>query len=284
MDRFEEHRSLLEGIAYRMCGVLADAQDIVQETHLKWSAADQDAIRDPRAWLVTVCSRRAMDLMKSVRMRREMYVGTWLPEPFLDRSEPNPAEQIAIDETVSVALMLALEKLSPAERAAFLLHEAFAYGFPEIARILGKSAPACRQLASRARTAVRAEKPRFKTTAEEHRRLLEAFFDAAHSGNAERLQTLLAESVELHADGGGKVKTAPEGLRGREAVAQFFLGIWRGSAVRIAPCWFNGSPGLLIYLEGRLMAALCIGVESGQIHRIYALRNPAKLAPFGNLG
>ena len=179
-----------------------------------------------------------------------------------------------------MALMLALEKLSPAERAAFLLHDVFSYNFEEIARILGKSASACRKLASWARPAMCAEKPRFKTTAEDHRRLLEAFFDAAHSGATERLHTMLAESVEFHADGGGKVSTAPEGLRGREAIAQFFLGIWGDAGVRMVARWFNGSPGLLIYLDGRLMAALCVSIESGQIHQIYALRNPAKLAPF----
>lgn len=286
MDAFEEHRALLQGMAYRMCGVLADAQDIVQETHLRWNQADRSEIREPRAWLVTVCSRLAMDLMKSARVRRENYVGTWLPELFLDEQTANPAERTHIDETISMALMLALEKLSPPERAAFLLHEVFGYGFDEVAGVIGKSEPACRKLASRARAAVHDARPRYPTTPAEHGRLLDAFFQAAQTGEVANLEALLAESVELHADGGGKVRTAPAVLRGAKAVAEFFAQVWRENAlaredIRIVTRWFNGSPGVLIYQGDGLVAALSLAIEAGAIRRIFAMRNPDKLTGFG---
>lgn len=282
---FEEHRSLLEGIAYRMCGVLADAQDLVQETWLRWRRMDPSAIREPRAWLVTVCSRLAIDLRKSARKRRETYVGTWLPEPFLDERMADPSGQLCVDDTVSVALMLALEKLSPAERAAFLLHEVFDYPFEEIARILGKSEAACRKLASRARTAMRGERPRFEVTPEEHRRLIDAFFQAAREGEVKNLERLLAGTVEVYADGGGKVTAAPAGLCGAEAVARYFVDLWKGfvpsgEGDRIVTTWFNGQPGVLIYRETELAAAVSFAIAGGVIRRIYALRNPDKLRPF----
>lgn len=281
---FEEHRSLLEGIAYRMCGVLADAQDIVQETYLKWRANER-RIADVRAWLVTVCSRLALDHLKSARHRRETYVGPWLPEPFLDERAADPAERARIDDTVSVALMVALEKLTPAERAAFLLHDVFAYSFEEIAGIVGRSEPACRKLASRARITVREGRPRFESTPEEHQRLLETFLEAAHAGDVANLKSLLTEAVEFHADGGGKVKTAPDILRGVEAVAQFFLTIWRQQvprreSIRVESRWFNGGPGVLIFQDGQLVVALSLAIERGVISRLFALRNPEKLAVF----
>jgi RNA polymerase sigma-70 factor (ECF subfamily) len=282
---FEEYRGLLEGVAYRMCGVLADAQDVVQETYLRWQSEDREDIRDARAWLVTVCSRLAMDHLKSARHRRETYVGTWLPEPFLDERTADPSRQASLDESVSMALMLALEKLTPAERAAFLLHDVFGYGFEDIAQMLEKSEPSCRKLASRARAAVRDGKPRFESSPEEHRRLLDSFFEAAHSGEIESLKSLLAESVELHSDGGGKVKTAPGVLQGPDAVAKFFVAIWREkdrepSRIRTAARWYNGRPGVLILWDGQLVAALSLAIEEGRISRIFALRNPEKLEAF----
>jgi len=282
---FEEHRRLLEGIAYRMLGTLADAQDVVQDTYVKWSRANQREIRDPRAWLVTACSRLALDVMKSARVRRETYCGTWLPEPFLDEGAVNPAEQTRIDDTVSVALMLALEKLSPLERAAFLLHEVFACSFEEIAAILGKAEAACRKLASRARVAVQAEKPRFQASPGEHQRLLDAFLKAAYAGELNQLKSILTESVQLHADGGGKVETATEVLCGAETVAQFFVRVLHGrrsarDTAKVLTRWFNGVPGVLIYENDHLVVALSVAIESGAIHRIYALRNPDKLAAF----
>lgn len=284
-DAFEEHRPMLEGLAYRMCGVLADAQDIVQETHIRWCSADRSRIDNPRAWLVTVCSRLAMDLMKSARVRREQYVGAWLPEPFLESSESSPDAQAHTDDSVSIALMVAMERLTPSERAAFLLHDVFDYDFREIASIIGKSEALCRKSASRARKAVDEKRPRFAASPDAHRQLLNAFFEAVRAGDPEPLKALLAESVELHSDGGGRVKTAPSVLHGRETVATFFLEVWRENvpsreSVRIVPQWFNGQPGVLIYQQGQLVAALCLALEKGIITRLFALRNPEKLAAF----
>ncbi|MFZ5876775.1 MAG: RNA polymerase sigma factor SigJ [Nitrospirota bacterium] len=286
---FEDNRHLLEGLAYRMLGTLADAQDVVQDTYLRWSHADTSQVRNPQSWLVTVCSRLAVDAMKSARVRREAYYGVWLPEPFVDDRAVNPAKQVEIDDTVSVALMLALESLSPEERAAFLLQEIFDYSFDEVATILGKSTAACRKLASRARARVRAAKPRFHASPNEHRRLVDAFLQAARSGDLDRLKAVLAEAVELHSDGGGRVEAVPEVLRGADHVARFFMRIWAHltkthSTVEVNPRWFNGAPGVLIYEGGQLATALSVAIENGTIQRIYALRNPEKLAAFEHPG
>ncbi len=281
---FEGNRRLLEGFAYRMLGTLADAQDVVQETYLKWREADVDRIENARSWLITVCSRLALNLLNSARVRRENYVGPWLPEPFIDEHAADPAERARIDDSVSVALMLALETLTPAERAAFLLHEIFAYSFDEIAGILVKTPAACRKLASRARTALHAEKPRFSTTPDEHQRLVGAFLQAARSGDLETLKTLLADAAELHSDGGGKVQAVPEILRGSEPVAAFFARIgatfWTRDTVAMVPHWFNGVPGMLIYENRELTTALTVAIGNGRIAAVYALRNPEKLAAF----
>jgi RNA polymerase sigma-70 factor (ECF subfamily) len=282
---FEAHRSLLEGLAYRMCGVRADAQDLVQETHIQWNAADSAHIANPRAWLVTICTRLAMDHLKSARVRREQYVGVWLPEPFLESPAPSPATQSRIDDLVSVALMLALERLTPAERAAFLLHDVFGYDFDEIADILGKSPEGCRKSASRARKAVRENRPRFAASPEAHRRLLDAFLSAGRQGDTETLKSVLTAHIEFHSDGGGLVKTAPGVLHGHEAVITFFQDVWRGNIrpddrLRIDHRWFNGQPGVLIYRNDQLQVGLAVSVADNQISRLFALRNPEKLAAF----
>lgn len=279
---FENHRPVLTGIAYRMLGTCTDAQDIVQETYLKWSQTDLQAVREPRAWLVTTCSRLALNALQSARLRRENYVGAWLPEPLVDNNTPGPADTAQIDETVSVALLLALEKLSPPERAAFLLHEVFDYSFDEIAGILGKSSAACRKLASRARLQVKVGRPRFPTAPDEHLALLSAFLTAARGGDIDGLKRLLADDVALHSDGGGKRSAVPEVLHGVDVVAAMMTAIWKrqaalGQSVRVVPGRFNGAPGLLIYEDGRLTTALAAHTESGRIQAIYAVRNPDKL-------
>jgi RNA polymerase sigma-70 factor (ECF subfamily) len=282
---FEDNRRVLEGLAYRMLGTLADARDVVQDTYLKWRDARSDEIRSPRAWLVTVCSRLALNTLQSARARRETYVGTWLPEPLLDNHTNDPERQLEIDDTVSVALMLALEKLSPSERAAFLLHEVFGYGFDDVAAILGKRAAACRKLASRARTSMRGERPRFRASPVEHRRLLEAFLSAARTGDLDGLKSLLAEDVEAYADGGGRATASVQVVRGAGAVSALFARIWQDYrtsrvVIRMRARWFNGGPGLLMYENDRLATALSVSVEDGVIRRLYAHRNPEKLTPF----
>lgn len=282
---FEGNRRTLEGLAYRMLGTLADARDVVQDTYLKWRDVDLREIRDARAWLVTVCSRLALNQLKSARARRETYVGTWLPEPFPDERAPDPAEQARVDDTISIALMLALEKLSPPERAAFLLHEVFGYRFDEVAPILGKTSAACRKLASRARLNLQAEKPRFEASSGEHQRLVGAFLQAARAGELDTLKSLLAEAVEFHSDGGGKAVAVAEVLRGATTVGQFFIEIWgkhaqSATTLDVVPRWFNGVPGVLLYENDRLATALSLDVDHGVIRRIYAQRNPDKLAAF----
>lgn len=282
---FESHRPVLEGLAYRMLGTRADALDIVQETFLKWSQTDIDQIRDARAWLVTVCSRIALNTLQSARSRRETYVGAWLPEPLMDEGARSPDDEPQIDETVSVALMHALERLTPTERAAFLLHDVFGYSFDEIAAVLGKESAACRKLASRARARVRDARPKFAASSTEHQRLLTAFLNAARAGRVDELRSLLAEGVEFHADGGGKVETVTHVLRGPDAVSAFFLRVWGAKEAPDARYhftlrWFNGAPGILVHEEDRLIAAVSVSIDAGVIRRIYAHRNPEKLAAF----
>ena len=190
---FELHRRTLEGLAYRMLGSLAEAKDAVQETYLKWHDVDASTLHSPRAWLITVCSRIALNQLQSARKQREIYIGEWLPEPFPDEpdeSSGDPATQIEMDDTVSVALLLALETLSPTERAAFLLHDIFDLGFDEVAQALGKSSASCRQLATRARKRIQESRPRFVTTPQEHRQLLDGFMNAArqHAGSSQPLR------------------------------------------------------------------------------------------------
>jgi RNA polymerase sigma-70 factor (ECF subfamily) len=274
---FESHRRALEGLAYRMLGTRADALDVVQETFLRWNQADIGQIREPRAWLITACSRLAINMLRSARARRELYVGTWLPEPFV-----GDGDDAQIDETVSVALMLALERLTPSERAAFLLHDAFGYGFDEIADMLGKHSAACRKLASRARTRVREARPKFAASAAEHQRLISAFVQAARAGELDALRGLLAEDVELYADGGGKAQAVAGVLRGLDVVSRFLVGVWAGllrttQRHSVALRWFNGCPGVLIHEDDRLATALVVSIDAGKIWRVYGHRNPDKL-------
>ena len=275
---FEQNRSTLEGVAYRMLGSVSDARDTVQETWLKWQQTDSDAIENPRAWLILVCSRIALNRLNSAQSRRELYVGDWLPEPFLDQDISDPSKEIELDQTVSVALFLAMEKLSPSERAAFLLHDVFDLSFDEIAIAIGKSSTNCRQLAARARKRVRDERPRFQTSASEHMRLLGGFISAAKEGNLEQLISLLAEDVELYTDSGGKVEAPPRKVTGSSVVARFFVSIF--DRHRLEPVFkrINGSPGVLLYEQGGLATVLTLDADTGQIQRLYAVRNPDKFS------
>jgi RNA polymerase sigma-70 factor (ECF subfamily) len=277
VQRFEAARRLLEGIAYRMLGTLADAQDVVQETYLRWLAADPAEIRDATAWLVTVCTRLATNVLRSARVRRETYVGTWLPEPLA----PAHGERVMLDESVSLALLIVLETLSPLERAAFLLHDVFDYDFDQIAGILGRSAPACRKLASRARGAVHAGRPRFAPDAEVQRAMVESFVRALRAGDVAGIERLLADGARLYADGGGKAH-ATRPLVGAPAIAAFFRRIHAGFAragtrFDVEPRWLSGALGAVTREDGVLATAMAIEIEAGAIRAIYAQRNPDKL-------
>jgi RNA polymerase sigma-70 factor (ECF subfamily) len=280
---FEKHRGLLTGVAYRMLGSVSDAEDMVQEAWLRWNGADTATVDSPRSWLLTVVSRLCLDRLKSARVQREQYYGTWLPEPFLEASAASPNAQV--DESVSIALLLVLEKLSPVERAGFLLHEVFGHTFEEIAQILGKPAANCRKMVSRARNRVRSEKPRFATTNREHEELLKRFLNACRAGEIEPLMDLLGDSAALYSDGGGKASAVPNVLADREKIARFFINIAHNleSAAEkdeVHFTSFNGAPGVLIYLGGHPVTAMSLEVRDGKIAAIFAHRNPDKLRRF----
>lgn len=276
---FESHRRLLTGIAYRMLGSVSDAEDIVQETWLRWCKVRD--VASPRSWLVRVVTRLCLDRLKSARVQREQYYGTWLPEPLVEKKPLPPSGEV--DESVSIALLLVLEKLSPAERAGFLLHDVFGYSFDEIASILGKSEPACRKLVSRARDRVRTDKPRFTATQAEHEELLRRFLQACREGELEPLLNLFGDDLAFYSDGGGKAPAVPEILRDPTVIARFFIGIVRnlinGDFV-IQPTHFNGTPGVLFFVDGKLVSAISLEVREGKIAAIYGHRNPDKLQHF----
>lgn len=281
---FEAHRDLLMGVAYRMLGSVSDAEDVVQDAWLRWREARD--VETPRGWLVRVVSRLCLDRLKSARVRREQYFGTWLPEPLVEGFAESPARGAEVDESVSIALMLVLEKLSPTERAGFLLHEVFGYDFAEIAGILEKTEPACRKLVSRARERVRAERPRFAASRAEHEELLQRFLGACRGGEIAPLMDLFGEGVALYSDGGGKAAAVPKVLTEREVIAKFFIGVVRNLAAtgfELRSTRFNGAPGVLFLVDGVIVTALSLDVCEGKIAAIYGHRNPDKLREFAGV-
>ncbi|MGE5147310.1 MAG: sigma-70 family RNA polymerase sigma factor [Candidatus Eiseniibacteriota bacterium] len=278
---FEPHRRHLVGLAYRMLGSMAEAEDVVQEAYLRWHRTDRAAVANPRAFLSKTVTRLCLDTLKSARARRESYVGPWLPEPVLD------AESLAADTAsdyahdLSVALMLALERLSPLERAAFLLHDVFDMDFAEIGEALGRNAAACRQLAARARDHVRAARPRFPVSAEDGRKVVAAFIAASESGDAEGLARLLAEGAVLYTDGGGKRIAALNPIFGRARIVRFLTSVRRKQqfhpVVGVRPAEVNGLPGFIaVEIDGALQT-VALDVRDGAIATIYIVRNPDKL-------
>lgn len=277
---FEQQRAYLRGLAYRMTGSLADAEDVVQEAYLRWNGADTGSVREPRAFLATLVTRLCLDQLKSARSRRETYVGPWLPEPVLDTQELTAEAMTELAEDVSVALMLALERLSPVERAAFLLHDVFGYDHPEIAQMLGKSAAACRKLAERARVHVRASRVRTQPTEEECSRVLDAFLLAVTRGDATVLGDVLVADAVLYSDGGGRVPAATNPIFGRDRILRFLLGVAAKApractSMKLAK--LNGMPGLLLFYEGKLVQATAFELSAGGVTAIYSVRNPDKL-------
>ena len=278
---FEQQRAYLRGLAYRMTGSLADAEDVVQEAYLRWNGADTDSVREPRAFLATLVTRLCLDQLKSARVRRETYVGPWLPEPVLDTGELSADAMTELTQDVSVALMLALERLSPVERAAFLLHDVFGYDHPEIAEMLGKSPAACRKLAERARVHVRASRVRTQPTEAECSRVLDAFLQAVTRGDATVLGEVLVADAILYSDGGGRVPAATNPIRGRDRILKFVLGVAAKAppgrmSVKLAK--LNGMPGLLVFQEGSLIQATAFELGTDGVTAIYSVRNPDKLA------
>jgi len=277
---FEPHRRRLMGLAYRMLGSVSEAEDIVQEAWLRWNGADRAVLREPAAWLSRVVTRLCLDQMKSARARRETYVGPWLPEPVLDAAAVAADAASERADDISVAFLLALERLSPLERAAFLLHDVFDMDFSDVARTLGREAAACRQLAARARAHLKAERARFAVAPGDGERLVQAFLAAAASGDAAAFARLLSEDAALHSDGGGKRLAARNVIAGRDRVARFFLGVARKGYWlhwRIRPETVNGMPGLLMFDPEGELQTVAFQIADGAISAIYIVRNPDKL-------
>lgn len=278
-DAFNQYRPKLIGIAYRMLGSRADAEDVIQDAHIRWLQSDLSELRNPEAWLVTVVTRLSIDRLRAVRKERENYVGPWLPEPWVMEYAP-PAEQpIELAGDLSIAFLMVLERLAPDERAAFLLHEVFDFGYPEIAQMLGKNQDACRQIVHRARQRVRQDRPRFEVKREAHVLLLEKFIKAARTGDREQLMALFAEDVRLTGDGGGKVRSVLRTLRGAERVSRLYEAVKRTLADRMTflIAEINGAPGILRYVDGNLDSATSVISDGRHILDIYVVRNPDKL-------
>jgi RNA polymerase sigma-70 factor, ECF subfamily len=289
---FEPYRRRLLGLAYRMLGSMADAEDAVQETYLRWHAAERDKVSDPRAFLMTTTTRICLDMLTSARARREEYVGPWLPEPVVDTAALAPDTRTELAEDLSIALLLTLERLSPLERAAFLLHDVFDFSFSEVAMALERNAAACRQLAARARAHVRAVRPRgtagpdASTRAEspEAKQLLAAFIAATQSGDLHALTQLLASDVRVVTDGGGKVRAALKVIDGADRAARFLVdvtrkrpGAWWRDDFTLRFAAINGLPGVIVDgPEGPVQTA-AFEIEGGAIRALYVVRNSEKL-------
>jgi RNA polymerase sigma-70 factor (ECF subfamily) len=277
VDAFDALRPMLRRVAYRMLGSVADAEDVVQDAFLRWCEADHEAVREPEGYLRSIVTRLCLDVLKSARRRREVYVGPWLPEPVVEA-----AQDQELDDEVTLPLMMALDRLSPLERAAFLLHDVFGTSFEEVGEIIGREPAACRQLASRARAHVRAAKPRFSTPKERGLKIAEAFFAASRSGDMSTLQTLLAEDVALYSDGGGvrsaalrTVVGAEDVLRVQAAIARKFEESGPSRLVRYG--LINGLPGFVTREPDGILQTTAFLVEEGRVAAIYIMRNPDKL-------
>ena len=274
---FDPLRPRLTRIAYRMLGSVADAEDVVQDAFLRWMGADRTAIREPEAFLRRVVTRLCLDQLKSARARRETYVGPWLPEPVV--------EEEAEADDVTLPLMLALERLTPLERAAFLLHDVFGLPFDEIAETIGRDAAAVRQLASRARTHVRTARPRFDMPKEKGLEIAAAFFHASRSGDMTSLRGLLADDVSVYSDGGGKVHAGLRPILGIEDVMKLHGSLARFFAKEMSRVerWgmINGLPGFVTREPGDVLQTTALAIEDGKIVGIYIMRNPDKLRHLG---
>jgi RNA polymerase sigma-70 factor (ECF subfamily) len=277
---FAPLRPRLIRIAYRMLGSVAEAEDIVQDAYLRWHSTDRTRVEDARAFLSKTVTRLCLDHLKSARVKRETYIGPWLPEPMIETDEHDQADDITL------TLMMALERLSPLERAAFLLHDVFGQNFDDVAQAIDRDATACRQLASRAREHVRAAKPRFPVSEEKGAEIARAFFNATRSGELAPLQSLLAKDVTLYSDGGGKRIAALNPIYGDLNVARFLTGVnrkagelnlgWRQETV-------DGLPGIVVIENGEVQHTMALEIDDGKITAIYIVRNPDKLGHLASI-
>jgi RNA polymerase sigma-70 factor (ECF subfamily) len=276
---FDPLRPALIRAAYRMLGSVADAEDVVQDAFLRWLDVDRSAVREPAAFLRRIVTRLCLDRLKSVRRERETYIGTWLPEPVVESGEDEP-------DDITLPLLMALERLSPLERAAFLLHDVFGLDFDEVAATIARDPAACRQLASRARAHVRANRPRYPVAKERGLEIAQAFFAASRNGEMERLRTLLAADVTVYADGGGKATTHGAPVSGLDQVMQLFArfaSVFAVSKSRLVRyCLINGLPGFVTVEGGDVLQTTALEIADGRVVAVYVMRNPDKLKHVGN--
>jgi RNA polymerase sigma-70 factor (ECF subfamily) len=274
-EAFARHRSLLFTVAYEMLGSALDAEDVVQETWLRWADVDHAEVRDPRAYLVRIVTRQALNRLRTLARRREEYVGEWLPEPLA--TGPDVAADVELAESVSIAMLTVLETLGPAERAVFVLREVFDMPYDEIAEAVGKSPSAVRQIAHRARDHVAARRPRMPVSATEQQEAVDRFLAAVRHGDLQGLLDVLAPDVVVVADGGGLVPAVRRPIQGAERVAGLLIRGVRSVDFEAKPIWLNGSPAVRLDVGGEVDTAVSLAIENGRITRIYAMRNPRKL-------
>lgn len=280
-DPFTALRPRLFSIAYRMLGTRADAEDVLQDAWLRWHRSDAASVQSTEAWLVTIVTRLSIDRLREAKVEREAYVGFWLPEPLVEElDERSPEALLEQASDLSVAFLWVLERLAPEERAAYLLREVFEQDYADVAELLGKNEAACRQMVSRAARRVQEERRRFDVTPATHRALLEKFMNAARSGQRDAIKALLAGNVELVGDGGGKVPSFGQVLRGADRITNLFWALSKrlGDGVSYRLVMINGEPGLLRYVDGQLESAQALVTDGERITAMYVVRNPDKLA------
>lgn len=281
VSTFEKSRARLFGIAYRMLGTSADAEDLVQETYIRWHKADPNEVENAEAFLVTIITRLSIDRLRKASTARETYIGPWLPEPMI--TSPSQQDEIELASNMSIAFMTLLERLSPTERAVFLLHEVFDCGYPEIARITGKAEPAVRQMTHRARERVHSDKVRFLPNRDEHRRLVETFAAAAYAGDEKALLDLFSSDIAVVSDGGGKITAARKVIRGMAKVIRLFTIAFPPISTHVTTeiVELNGEPGVVEYYDGQPFAATTFSSDQGKITKLYRVMNPDKLKGLG---
>lgn len=278
-DTFHTYRAYLFAIAYRMVGSVMDAEDMVQETYLRWQSIDVDDVQSPKSFLAAIITRLCIDYLRSARVKRESYVGTWLPEPYLMENAKTGENMAALSDSLSMAFLVLLESLAPTERAAFLLREVFDYDYAEIADIIETSPANCRQMVSRARKRLHNGRPRFQANPQEQQQMMTQFLQACLDGDMSGLLALLAEDVVEYSDGGGVVSSAIYPLHGPDKVARFFIGLTKkappGTETRFGLA--NNHPAILVYVEGQVVTVVLLDIVNGRIQNIYAINNPDKL-------
>jgi RNA polymerase sigma-70 factor, ECF subfamily len=280
LELFEQQRSLLFAIAYRMTGTVADAEDMVQEAFIRWQTARTDDIQSPKAFLITIVSRLCINHLQSARVQRENYVGQWLPEPYFMPGAPDPFTSLSDRDSLSIAFLLLLERLTPVERAVFVLREVFEVDYEDVSKVIDKSEANCRQILRRARKFMADNRPRFQSSVEERDRLLREFLNAISSGNLDQLAALLAQDVVFYSDGGGKAVAVPNAVYGRDRVLRLITGaltkLLPGSLVRHT-VRANGHLAVVSYKEGHPHNTFSLDVSDGLIRNMYVITNPDKL-------